>query len=207
MVRSRANASRAGACRVTCGVQGLRGVPELTHSCGKTVRFPSGTEGKRGKCPHCGGRVDVPVSDRIPAQKMITLQPPPHWPEYQAYLDGGPPPRPMVMPHKLMLQTEADDAWDRQAQVRPSKFWCPSCKDRMDVDQVICTKCGLDFRTGHVLGQNVKLNEKGMTYLQRIPWLVDARDALKEELQSEQLKKQTGKLRGKAPTRRKRRSK
>ena len=113
----------------------------------------------------------------------------------------------MVMPHKLMLRQEADDAWDRQSLVRPSKFWCPSCKDRLDVDQIICTKCGLDFRTGHVLGQNVKLNEKGMTYLQGIPWLVEAREALKDELQDEQLKKQTGKLRGKAPTRRKRRSK
>ena len=73
------------------------------------------------------------------------------------------------------------------------------------VDQIICTKCGLDFRTGHVLGQNVKVSAKGMTYLKTIPWLEEARNLYRKELKSERQSKSSGKLKTKAPTRRKRR--
>lgn len=154
-------------------------MPELLHDCGKTVRFPSGTEGRKGKCPHCGGKVTVPNDDSVPAQKSIHLDPPGHWEEYLAYFeDRAPAPRPMVMPKELMLQAEADERWERQATTRPSRFHCPVCRNRINVDQVICTKCGLDYRTGVVLGKNQRLNEKGLTYLRDIPWLVEARRAL-----------------------------
>ena len=177
-------------------------MPELIHGCGKRVRFPSGTEGRRGKCPHCGGRVEVPGSDETPAR--IMLDPPPHWAQYLAYLeDRGPPPRPLVMPSKLMLQTEADERWDRQAEVVPSKYFCPSCKERINVDQVICTKCGLDYRTGLVLGKNVRLNEKGMKYLKDIPWLEDARRTHQQESETNRAKKNPPKT--KAPTRKRKR--
>jgi hypothetical protein len=179
-------------------------MPELTHSCGRTVRFPSGTEGKKGRCPHCGGGLIVPAG---PAERdKIRLAAPPHWEDYLAYLeDRGPAPRPLVMPKNLMLQTEADERWERQADLRPSRFWCPSCKDRMNVDQIICTKCGLDFRTGHVLGKNAKLSPKGMAYLKTIPWLDEARRAYSKELKADRAKENTGKLRSKAPTRRRKR--
>lgn len=153
-------------------------MPELVHDCGKKVRFPSGTEGRRGKCPHCGGSVEVPeASDSgLAPMPRIELTPPPNWGEYQAYLEGtGPPPRPVVMPHKLMLQAEADEKWERQAEVRPSRFNCPACRSRINMDQVICTGCGVDFRTGFTVDKSAKLNEKGMTYLEQIPWLDDAR--------------------------------
>ena len=92
-------------------------MPELTHTCGKTVRFPSGLEGKKGRCPHCGGGLRVPTSDRVPEQRQIQLEPPPHWEAYKAYLeDRGPPPRPLVMPKNLMLRAEADERWERQAE-------------------------------------------------------------------------------------------
>jgi len=152
-------------------------LPQLVHSCGKRVKFPPGTEGKRGKCPHCGGAVEVPAQDTGPP-KAMHLDPPPHWAEYEAYLDDrGPPPRPMVMPSRLMLQTEAEARWERRSEVRYSKYRCPSCRERMLIDTVVCTECGLDYRTGKVLGKSVKLNEKGMRYLETVPWLRDAKKA------------------------------
>jgi hypothetical protein len=75
----------------------------------------------------------------------------------------------------------------------------------MNVDQIICTKCGLDFRTGHVLGKNAKLSPKGMAYLKTIPWLDEARRAYSKELKADRAKENTGKLRSKAPTRRRKR--
>jgi hypothetical protein len=159
-------------------------VPELLHECGKTVRFPSGTEGKKGKCPHCGGQILVP---------------------YQTYFEGtGPAPKPMVLPNKLMLQAEADERWERQAESRPSRFHCPVCRNRINVDQVICTKCGLDYRTGVVLGKNQRLNEKGLTYLRDIPWLVEARRALAEA--PPEPKEKDNSLRAKAPRKRRKTS-
>ncbi|MDC3379422.1 hypothetical protein OAX78_03975 [Planctomycetota bacterium] len=165
-------------------------MPELQHECGKRVKFPPGTEGRRGKCPHCGGAVNVPLGPSPHAQKEHTLDPPDHWEDYVAYLeDRGPPPRPLVMPMQLMLKTEADEKWDSRKDVRPSKFACPACRMRMNVNQIVCTKCGLDFRTGYVLGQQAKVNEKGMIYLAGIPWLEEAR----EELKAEKLKERMGK--------------
>jgi predicted nucleic acid-binding Zn ribbon protein len=102
-----------------------------------------------------------------------------------------------------MLQTEADERWERQANVRPSRFHCPVCRTRINVDQVICTKCGLDFRTGDVLGKNQRLNEKGLSYLRDIPWLVEARRALGE---SDSEEEPDDARRSKAPRKRKKRS-
>ena len=59
----------------------------------------------------------------------------------------------------------------------------------MNVGQIICTKCGLDFRTGHVTGQQAKVNEKGMNYLAGIPWLEEARKELKQEKLKERMDK------------------
>ncbi len=180
-------------------------MPELFHDCGKRVRFPPGTEGRRGKCPHCGGPVEVPGAP--PPREKIQLRPPPHWDEYLAYFeDRGPPPRPVVMPSKLMLATDAEEAWERQAQVRPSKFHCPACRHRIDMDQVICTKCGLDFRTGKVLGAKARLNEKGMSYLEQLPWLEAAREAMTEDpAEAGEDDERKAALRGKAPRPKKRR--
>ena len=182
-------------------------MPELTHECGKTVRFPSGTEGKRGKCPHCGGAVRVPGGGEPLAQHQIRLDPPLHWEEYQAYFEGRQgPPRPLVVPTKLMLQAEADERWDRQATTRPSRFHCPVCRNRINVDQVLCTKCGLDFRTGEVLGKNQRLNEKGLDYLRDIPWLVEARKTMEAGGDDEDEGGGDDSLRAKAPRKRRKTS-
>ncbi|MGE0711463.1 MAG: hypothetical protein AB7N76_15865 [Planctomycetota bacterium] len=182
-------------------------MPELVHDCGKKVRFPSGTEGRRGKCPHCGGAVTVPAGDGgAPLQRRIHLDPPPDWESYKAYLeDRAGPPRVMVMPQRLMLQAEADERWERQADARPSRFHCPVCRTRINVDQVICTKCGLDFRSGEVLGQNQRLNEKGLKYLADIPWLVEARRTGESSGQTDD-DDDGDDLRSKAPRPRKKRS-
>ena len=156
-------------------------MPELTHECGKRIRFPSGTEGRRGKCPHCGGTVEVPDGSGLQPLPKIELDPPANWSEYLAYLeDKGPPPRPVVMPSKLMLQTEADEQWERRVDVRPSRFACPNCKVRINMEQIICTGCGVDFRTGYTVDKSARLNEKGLEYLTQIPWLDDARRRMDE---------------------------
>ena len=180
-------------------------MPELICECGKRVKFPPGTEGKRGKCPHCRVRIQVPGTPGVPAQKKVTLDPPPSWDEYKAYLeDRGPAPQEAVMPPKLMLQTEADERWERRAQVRPSKFFCPACRERINVDQVICTACGLDYRSGTVLGKDQRLNAKGMRYLEQIPWLDAARAAMSAE-PPEAPKSKTSAMRAKAPRKRRKR--
>jgi hypothetical protein len=161
-------------------------VPELVHGCGKRVRFPSGTEGRRGKCPHCGGAVEVPDGQESGLQPLprIELEPPANWDQYLAYLaDKGPPPRPAVMPSKLMLQAEADEQWQRRADVRPSRFHCPSCRSTINMEQVLCTGCGVDFRTGYTVDRSARLNEKGMAYLAQIPWLEAARREAGDELE------------------------
>lgn len=178
-------------------------MPELVHDCGKRVRFPSGTEGRRGRCPHCGKSVEVPEAsaDGLAAQR-VELPPPPDWDEYLAYLeDRGPPPRPTIMPHKLMLQAEADEKWERQAEVRPSRFSCPACRARINMDQVICTGCGVDFRTGYTVDRSARLNEKGLAYLEQLPWLDQARQA-----QGVDVDGKPSRISGKAPRARKRRS-
>lgn len=150
-------------------------MPELQHDCGKTVRFPPGTEGKRGKCPHCGGRVQVP--GKTEPEERIELDPPPYWEDYLAYLeDRGPPPRPLIMPSKLMLKEDADEHWEQRSQVVWSRYNCPVCKERIQIQQLVCTKCGLDFRSGIVLGQKMRVNDKGMEYLAGISWVQEARD-------------------------------
>jgi hypothetical protein len=158
-------------------------MPELVHTCGKRVRFPSGTEGRRGRCPHCGESVLVPEESAV---ERVTLDPPPDWAEYQAYLeDKGPQPAMKLMPSKIMLKTDADAAWERQAEVRPSKFSCPACKARINMDQVLCIGCGVDFRSGKVMGGTARLNDKGMAYLEQIPWLDAARRDAAEEGEGE----------------------
>ncbi len=68
---------------------------------------------------------------------------------------------------------------------------------------MICTKCGVDFRTGLVLGKSVKLNEKGMKYLEDLPWPADARASLAQERRREGSSESSSKLRGKAPRKKK----
>ncbi len=190
-------------------------MPSLVHSCGKKLTFPDGMEGKKGKCPQCGGLVEVPGAGstsgpqralgssgargglapssgsrpalNVPAgpalsglsgqkprgQWKVQLDPPKHWEQYQAFLEGrGPNPRPVVMPHKLMLKTDADEKWEAEKQkAPPSKFTCPGCKDRLSVGALVCTKCGLDLKKGKTLDGKTKLNEAGLEYLKKIPWL------------------------------------
>lgn len=151
-------------------------MPEIVHDCGKRVRFPSGTEGKKGRCPHCQGTVIVP--HEAVNQRKLHLTPPPHWDEYLAYLeDRGPPPTHMVMPSRLMLQDEFAERWERRKEVVYSKFYCPSCRERIIMKEVICTNCGLDFRSGEILGKpHLRLNKKGMEYLGQISWVKNARE-------------------------------
>src|SRR5438270_5499764 len=47
-------------------------MPELVHSCGKKLKFPDGSEGKKGKCPGCGQPVEVPRSPGAPLKQSGT---------------------------------------------------------------------------------------------------------------------------------------
>jgi hypothetical protein len=178
-------------------------MPEIVHACGKKLKFPEGSEGKKGKCPNCGGPVEVPRvtaaeaappspsppgaaparSGLAPALKLkasdeqkIELDPPPNWDQFQAYLDGkGPSPRGFVVPANLMLATEADEQWKRaEAMGPPSKYKCPGCQKTIHVGDLVCLACGIDFRLGRTVDGEKKLTDAGNQYLKQIPWLKDA---------------------------------
>jgi hypothetical protein len=53
--------------------------------------------------------------------------------------------------------------------------------ERINMDQLLCTGCGVDFRTGYTVDKSAKLNEKGMAYLAQIPWLADAKPSEDED--------------------------
>ena len=145
-------------------------MPSIVHSCGKKLHFPTEMAGRKGRCPNCNEPITVPFESEIrdvktgqrsglapkPAAvpkakpRKMHLDPPAHWGQYQAFLDGkGPNPRPLVVPANLLLKDEADAKWEAAlAKGAPSKFSCPGCKDRLEVGAMVCTKCGLDLRTG-----------------------------------------------------------
>src|SRR5439155_13695938 len=112
---------------------------------------------------------------RSHAAGRMHLDPQPHWDQYQAFLDGkGPNPRPLIVPANLMLKDEADAKWEAELKKgAPSKFVCPGCKERLEVAAMVCTKCGLDLRSGRTLDGKTKVNEAGLDYLKKIPWLGD----------------------------------
>ncbi|MEZ6183421.1 MAG: hypothetical protein R3F62_00235 [Planctomycetota bacterium] len=175
-------------------------MPELVHECGKRLKFPPGAEGRKGRCPQCGGEVRVPNHQTAKGEGTFVLDPPPDWEAYKAYLDDrGPPPERLIMPANLMLQAEADEKWERRSEVRWSKWRCPSCKERVYIGQIVCMDCGLDFRTGHILDKQAKLNEKGMTYLQDIPWLKDARAQMVREAKEAKESKGSGVRKARSP--------
>lgn len=170
-------------------------MPSIVHSCGAKLHFPTEMAGRKGRCPTCGEMVAVPLESEIrdtrrglaprassgtspslpgARPKKMHLDPPTHWAQYQAFIDGkGPNPRPLVVPANLLLKDEADAKWEAAlAKGAPSKFQCPGgCKERLEVGAMVCTKCGLDLRTGRTLDGKTKINEAGLEYLKRIPWL------------------------------------
>jgi hypothetical protein len=167
---------------------------EIVHGCGAHLTFPPGMEGRKGRCPSCGLSVIVPAKPagtptatappapgRSPTWRgdpSVTLDPPPRWEAYLAYLEGkGPAPRAPVIPANIMLREEAEAKWDAGIQKPPpSKFHCPGCKQRLDVGQLVCTKCGLDLRTGRTLDGKGKVTPEGEEYLSKIPWVNEAED-------------------------------
>jgi hypothetical protein len=173
-------------------------MPKIVHACGAKLTFAPEMAGRTGKCPTCGEPVTVPAIEPVavppppppPAARgglaprplqprsdleKIELDPPPHWDEYQAFIDGkGPNPRPTIIPANLMLKEEADAKWHAGVNKAPqSKFSCPGCKTRLEVGAFVCTKCGLDLKTGKTLDGKSQLNDTGIDYLSQIPWLKD----------------------------------
>jgi hypothetical protein len=168
-------------------------VPSIVHGCGQKLHFPSEMAGRTGRCPKCNDPIVVPFESEIrdvkrgglapapkpapsPPRQKMHLDPPQHWEQYQAFLDGkGPNPRPLVVPANLLLKDEADAKWEAALKKgAPSKFQCPACKERLEVAAMVCTKCGLDLRSGRTLDGKTKLNEAGLDYLKKIPWLQNA---------------------------------
>lgn len=164
-------------------------MPSIVHGCGAKLHFPREMAGRKGRCPTCGDAVEIPIDSGIrdarpglapspaaAAAPKMQLEPPPHWEQYQAFLDGkGPNPRPLVMPANLLLKEEADAKWEAaEKKGAPSKFLCPGCKDRLEVGAMVCTKCGLDLRSGRTLDGKTKVNDAGLDYLKKISWLKDA---------------------------------
>src|SRR5581483_2263023 len=110
-------------------------MPSIVHSCGAKLHFPTEMAGRKGRCPTCGEPIVVPLESEIrdspkrgglaprPRPTSSTtgaigkmhLDPPAHWEQYQAFLDGkGPNPRPLIVPANLMLKDEADAKWEAE---------------------------------------------------------------------------------------------
>jgi len=181
-------------------------MPSIVHGCGKKLHFPREMAGRKGRCPNCGGAIEVPIESVVldarpglapvpfpmpgaapapaatppaaPKAKEFHLDPPPHWEQYQAFIDGkGPNPRPLMVPANLMLKDEADAKWSAaEKKGAPSKYFCPGCRDRLEVGAFVCMKCGLDLRSGFTLDGKTKVNEKGLEYLKQIGWLQNLPD-------------------------------
>jgi hypothetical protein len=58
--------------------------------CTRTLRVPENLAGQRGKCPACGGFLDIPGADAPPPEAAYSLQPPPP-PRPAAPSPGAPP--------------------------------------------------------------------------------------------------------------------
>lgn len=200
-------------------------MPEIVHECGARLKFAPGMEGRKGRCPTCGLAVVVPGT-RAPGapsgatpmlaksspeatggrhalwtgDTSVTLEPPPNWTVYEAFLEGKtPPPREAVIPATIMLKDEADAKWEAGlAKPPPSKFHCPGCKTRLDVGVLVCTGCGLDLRTGRNVDGKTKVTPEGEAYLAKIPWVSEAREKAKAGEEAGEAEKDEGEAKDKS---------
>jgi hypothetical protein len=86
-----------------------------------------------------------------------------------------------------MLKDDADKKWAEGLQKPPpSKYHCPGCKTRLDMNVLVCTGCGLDLRTGRTVDGKGKVSPEGDAYLGKIPWVAEAREKLGDEDEPEE---------------------
>ena len=103
-------------------------MPEIVHACGKKLRFPDGSEGRKGKCPSCGGPVEVPrvspaaepelIGEIVPESAIVAAPPPPP----PTVSDGAPKKRTGLTPvlrlkesgeTKARIELEPPANWDQ----------------------------------------------------------------------------------------------
>ena len=102
---------------------------EIACTCGARLEAGDESAGGRGRCPVCGKVVAVPSAAPQP-------------------LGRG-----RGEPGELRLACEAGgpDAALEAATTEPGALVCPACKGLLMPDAVLCTRCGLDLRTGEKL--------------------------------------------------------
>lgn len=131
-------------------------------TCGKKLKAPAESAGKRARCPACGAILRLIATQPRPvtmATATATSR------AATAVVNRAKPaaaPKALVAPQPLPKETPSDEfAGDdglgalyelneqaNTAAVAPDGARCPSCSSAMNADAVLCTDCGYDTRLG-----------------------------------------------------------
>ena len=142
-------------------------------SCGKKLKAPATSAGKKARCPACGAVVRLIPGESV-ASALATARSaaPAAAASPSPARVGGDKPRTSTAPRKppaptrreKPVQTDLSDQdpdglsalyeLSEQAEtaaVVPDAPMCPSCRARMDSNAVLCTSCGYDTRSGKAI--------------------------------------------------------
>ena len=92
--------------------------------CGRVLNVKDGLAGKKGKCPGCGGVIEVPLRSEEEA-----------------------PPEPM----SAETGSTAPEPTDETPTTGENETACPHCGQSIATDAVFCVHCGTDLRTGEMV--------------------------------------------------------
>jgi DNA-directed RNA polymerase subunit RPC12/RpoP len=139
---------------------GAEGTISVRCGCGKKLKAPAGSEGRKARCPDCGTTLIVKAGQ--PRAAVAPARPPSAAPKIAAPVAPptphrpSPPPLGIPMPPPLPIPVQ-DDPFDAlselaaQASSAPAisdEPRCPHCSLPMAGDAVLCVNCGYDRRTG-----------------------------------------------------------
>src|SRR4051794_436150 len=98
--------------------------------CGKRLKAPANSVGRKAKCPKCGN--------------ILVVEAPPPPPEEEAVDDGFDPDA---------LYDLANHEAQQAATAEANESRCPNCAMLMQSGGILCTNCGYDVRKGKVVVQ------------------------------------------------------
>jgi hypothetical protein len=126
-------------------------------TCGKKLKAPAESAGKKARCPACGAVLRLIPMEAVPAratESAVTAS---------ATRSAAVDPPPLSKPRTRTKSNEApahDDGLGalyelseqaENATMKPEGPVCPSCQSSMNESAVLCTSCGYDTRTGKSL--------------------------------------------------------
>lgn len=129
------------------------GTMSTTCACGKRMRVPASSVGRKARCPACGG---VFIISQLSVAEPVRPAPPPR--------KAAAPPPSEPAPEPTAQDEEQDDGtygWSEEsgsllseAESQPALSaplthkLCPQCGVTMSTDARLCVACGFDTRTG-----------------------------------------------------------